>query len=163
MLTSAEINKTRNFAIKCCCQQNFKKFFCKMTLLMMCIFGPNFISIPLAKLELLRKQILLMSAFFGFCGFSRKWGRKQLGNTPTGKLHHGTLHIQSLVCSFSTGECFPQIMVILIFLRHTITYLHHVKWKFFLKVTVNFFFFTGKIRIIFSLGNFKFWAPLSLR
>ena len=33
--------------------------------------------------------------------------------------------------------------------------------KFILKVTVNFFFFTGKIRIILSRRNFKFWVPLT--
>ena len=41
-----------------------------MTLLMMYNFGPNFMLMPFAKLELFKKQILLTSAFFGFCGMS---------------------------------------------------------------------------------------------
>ena len=75
----------------------WKKNHAKMFLLMIYNYGPNFMFIPFTKLELFKKQILLTSAFFGFCDFSRKWGPKQLGNTPTGKLHHGTLRIQPLV------------------------------------------------------------------
>ena len=52
-----------------------------MFLLMICNFGPNFMFIQSAKLELFKKQVLLTSAFFGFCGFSQNWQNLNLSNT----------------------------------------------------------------------------------
>ena len=45
-----------------------------MTLLMMYKFGPNFMLIPFAKLELFKKQILLTSAFLVFAVFRENKG-----------------------------------------------------------------------------------------
>ena len=46
--------------------------------------------VPLTKLELFRKQVLLTSAFFGFCVFSRNWKKAKF------KSHR---------YSFSTSQC----------------------------------------------------------
>ena len=119
------IAKFRILLISADVSKIWKKNYAKMFLLMIYNYGPNFMFIPLAKLELFKKQILLTSAFFYFCGFSRKSGPKQLGNTSTRKLHHGTLRIriQSLVCSFSAGNAFHKLWLIFMFFRHAITHL----------------------------------------
>ena len=91
LLTSALYCKFSYFADFCWRQQNLKKNYAKMFLLIICNFGPNFMFIPLTKLELFKKLILLTSAFFGFCGFSQNWQNLNLSNTDFHFLHHNAL------------------------------------------------------------------------
>ena len=94
LLTPAEIWKIPKFAVKCWqLQQNFKIFpSIYMILLMMCNFGSNFMFMPSAKLELFKKQVLLMfCSFFDSCHFSQNWQDLNLSNINFNFVHRNTL------------------------------------------------------------------------